>query len=151
MVTIHEVAASLGLTERAVRLRIDALGGMLDAYLRRGPNNELIFTGEAIAILQRLEELRKTSGVSVRQAAAMVRQELEANPGSMVRQTGANQKGEVEVLRELIDELKRERDHWRELALKLQEQLLEAQKPALPSPRERRPWWARGIFKWLWP
>lgn len=150
MATIHEVATTLGLTERAVRLRIDALGGLLDAYLRRGQNNELIFTGEAIAILERLEELRKTAGVSVRQAAAMVRQELEGERISPVRQTTENQRGEVEVLRELIEELKKERDHWREMAIKLQEQLEVVQKLALPAPREHRPWWARGIFKWFW-
>ncbi|MEM4724106.1 MAG: hypothetical protein QXP01_03765 [Candidatus Hadarchaeum sp.] len=75
MATIHEVAVILGLTECAVWLRIDALGGMLDAYLRRRPNNELIFTGKALAMVQRFEGLRKTTSLSARQAAAMVRQE----------------------------------------------------------------------------
>jgi len=40
------------------------------------------------------------------------------------------------VLRELVDELRRDRDHWRTLALDLQDRLL-----ALPSGKERSPWW----------
>jgi len=43
----------------------------------------------------------------------------------------------------LIEELRRDRDHWRELALELQKQVEELQRLALPAPR--RPWWAKFV------
>jgi len=142
MATIREVARSLGLSERAVRLRIDALDGVLDAYLRRGRNNELVFTGEAIAILRRLENLRQGEGIPIRQAAARIREELEGNSVKQLRQTSSNLSAEAlarenALLREMVEELRRDRDHWRELALSLQ--------AALPAPRRRRWfWWPFG-------
>jgi len=137
MATIREVAQALGLSERAVRLRIDALDGVLDAYLRRGRNNELVFTGEAIAILRRLEELRQTEAIPIRQAAARIREELGGNGVEPPRQTLSNPSAEAlarenALLREMVEELRKDRDHWRQLALSLQ--------AALPAPRRRR-WW----------
>ncbi|HDI11456.1 MAG TPA: hypothetical protein ENF77_03905 [Candidatus Acetothermia bacterium] len=139
MATIGEVARILGLSERAVRLRLDALDGAIDAYLRRGPNNTLEFTGEAIGILRRLEELRRTHGIPIRQAAAIVREELLGNGEKPQRQTTSNPSAlevEVRYLRELVEELRRDRDHWREMALSLQ--------AALPAPRPKRRWWPFG-------
>lgn len=139
MATISEVARILGLSERAVRLRLDALDGAIDVYLRRGPNNTLEFTGEAIGILRRLEELRRTHGIPIRQAAAIVREELQGNGEKPQRQTTSNPSAlevEVRYLRELVEELRRDRDHWREMALSLQ--------AVLPAPRPRRRWWPFG-------
>ncbi|MCS7241020.1 MAG: hypothetical protein NZ651_07245 [Candidatus Bipolaricaulota bacterium] len=56
----------------------------------------------------------------------------------------------VEELRRSNEELQRERDYWREMALRLQEQVKELERLALPAPREARPWWGRRLFRWLW-
>lgn len=53
-------------------------------------------------------------------------------------------------VKKLIEELERERDYWREMALRLQEQVKELERLALPAPREARPWWGRRLFRWLW-
>jgi DNA-binding transcriptional MerR regulator len=84
-VTIREVATSLGVSERAVRLRLDALHGILAPHLQRGPNNQLLFTGEAVAILRQAEEVRHRDGVSVKVAAAKLRQS--AQDSESARQT----------------------------------------------------------------
>lgn len=145
MQTIEGVADSLGLSVRGVRLRIDVLDGTLKAYLKRGRNNEILFTGEAMAILRRLEDVRRGESISVRQAASRVREELVGNRVEPVRQPGsiptATPSNEVAVMRELIEELRRDRDYWRDLALRLQDQL------ALPAPkteRRQRWWWPFG-------
>ncbi|MEM3484628.1 MAG: hypothetical protein QXI12_03315 [Candidatus Methanomethyliaceae archaeon] len=159
MLTIDEVAAALGVTERGVRLRIDLLSDVLDAHLRRGPKNQLLFDDGALAVLKRLEEIRRVKGLSLRQAAQAVREELRSSGDEIIEQTATNTtsnnvretEGEIPwSVRKLIEELEKERDYWRGLALKLQEQVKELEKLALPTPKDHRPWWARGIFRWLW-
>jgi len=173
MLTIEDVAATLGITERGVRLRVDLLSDILDAHLRRGPKNQLLFDDSALAVLKRFEEVRRTRGLPLRQAARVLRGEL----GSGLTKDGENTTAqsaserdledtsnkvsvavaEVEASQELpwavkklVEELEKERDYWRDLALKLQEQVRDLERLALPAPREQRPWWARGIFRWLW-
>jgi hypothetical protein len=145
--TIEDVARVLGVSVRGVRLRVDALDGVLDAHLRQGENNRILFDGEGLAILRRLEELRQAASISIRQAASRIRQELEDNSTTPLRQTTSRSTSNLStdavarenaLLREMLDELKRDRDHWRDLAERLQ--------PALPAPKPRRRW-----LGWLWP
>ncbi|MCS7240631.1 MAG: hypothetical protein NZ651_05245 [Candidatus Bipolaricaulota bacterium] len=161
MLTIENVATTLGITERGVRLRVDLLSDILDAHLRRGPKNQLLFDDSALAILKRLEEVRRVDGLSLRQAAMVVRGEVqgqETKGRSLVApMTTANkvkhENGIDEAdwpVKKLIEELERERDYWREMALRLQEQVKELERLALPAPREARPWWGRRLFRWLW-
>ena len=67
--TIQDVAKNLGLSVRAVRLRLDVLDGTLSPLLKRGENNQLIFSGDAVGMLQHLEEIRRSDGISVKAAA----------------------------------------------------------------------------------
>ena len=140
--TIDEVAKVLGVSVRGVRLRVDALRGVIDPHLGQGGNNRLLFDGEALAILRRLEELRKSRAISIRQAASKIREELNGNGELPSRQSELSDTS-TDPLRELVDELRRERDQWRELALNLQKQVEELTARALPAPRRR---WLR----WLW-
>jgi DNA-binding transcriptional MerR regulator len=173
MLTIEDVAATLGITERGVRLRVDLLSDILDAHLRRGPKNQLLFDDSALAVLKRFEEVRRTRGLPLRQAARVLRGELGSGltkDGEDTTAQSASERNledtsnkvsvavaEVEASQELpwavkklVEELEEERDYWRNLALKLQEQVRDLERLALPAPREQRPWWARGIFRWLW-
>ena len=72
--TIQDVAKNLGLSVRAVRLRLDVLDGTLSPLLQRGENNQLIFTGDAVGMLQHLEDIRRSDGISVKAAASILRQ-----------------------------------------------------------------------------
>ncbi|MEM3484701.1 MAG: hypothetical protein QXQ66_09835 [Candidatus Hadarchaeum sp.] len=161
VLTIEDVATTLGITERGVRLRVDLLSGLLDAHLRRGPKNQLLFDDNALVMLKRLEEVRRLDGLSLRQAALVVREELEGHHAkvdggggrtvaSESVKHGVEDFGTDWSVRKLISELERERDYWREMALKLQEQVRELERLALPAPREGRPWWGRRLFRWLW-
>jgi len=120
MVTLDEVARFLGLSKRAVRLRVDALGDMIQAYLARGDRNRLIFRGEAVAILRRLEELRREEGLPIREAADRLRGELgdgEPNSGVFIV---IRPEVEIALVQELLQDVSRERDQWRDYAQALQ-------------------------------
>jgi DNA-binding transcriptional MerR regulator len=173
MLTIEDVAAALGITERGVRLRVDLLSDILDAHLRRGPKNQLLFDDSALAVLKRFEEVRRTRGLPLRQAARVLRDELGSRLTKDEENTTAQSASERDLedtsnkvsvavaeveasqelpwaVKKLVEELEKERDYWRNLALKLQEQVRDLERLALPAPRDQRPWWARGIFRWLW-
>jgi len=118
MATLDDVARLLGLSKRAVRSRVNALGDMLEGHMVRGDRNRLIFKGEAVAILHRLEELRQREGLAIRQAVVRLRGELigdDANSGIYIMI-----KPEVDLLQEALVEAYRERDLWREYAYVLQ-------------------------------
>lgn len=117
-------------------MRRDMLNGVLDAHIKRGDRGELLFTGDALAILQRLEAIRHGEALSVRQAAARIHDELDGNSVKASRQPesdSASPSSDVAILQGIIEDLRRDRDAWRAMATKLQDQ------QALPSPR-------RGIF-----
>jgi len=93
-------------------------------------------------MLDRLEALRKTDGLSVNAAAAKVKEEL-SNGHHDVGQGAST--GEVAVLRELVQELRAEVGRLEEENRWLRERLEELQRLALPAPRRRWFWsWLRG-------
>jgi len=151
MFTIEEAAKAVGLSERQVRRRIEATTPLLSPYLRRGEKNRLLLDQGAIEILRAVED-RRASGRTLDEAKAWVTVSVSGKQGGKLGQEqretasdSAPQSGEVAVLREYIEELKRDRDHWREMAVKLQDQL------ALPMPapeQDARPSW---IFRLLHP
>jgi predicted transcriptional regulator len=141
MVTLDDVARFLGLSKRAVRMRVSALGETLNGYLTRGARNRLIFKGEAVALLRRLEELRREEGLRIQQAADRLKDELgdEDSPSGLciVIQPDV----ETEVLKEVIREICQERDRWRDYAQSLESVLpnelkwLTQTSPVLPEDR----------------
>lgn len=120
MATLEDVARFLGLSKSAVRNRVNALGGALDAYLSRGERNRLIFEGEAVAILRRLEELRESEGLPIQEAAERLKWELsyaDQPPGVYIM---LPTEVESSVIKDVVQELFDERDHWRRYAKMLQ-------------------------------
>jgi len=151
--TINDVAKNLGLSVRAVRLRIDALDGVLDAHLRRGENNQLLFTGEALSILKHLEELRRSDGINVKQAASIVRKteskrlesadpvDVEPAPSSHVnRAANPTSSLDLDVIRELLAEKDRTIARLEADKAQLQARVDQLIPLALPAPR-------RGILR----
>jgi len=144
MFTIEEAARAVGLSERQLRRRIEATAPLLAPHLRRGEKNRLLLDPGAVEILRAVED-RRASGATLADAKAWVAVSISGKQGSEQghdgRETASSsgpQSGEVAVLRELVEELRADRDHWRDLALSLKDQL------ALPAPRvaqrRRLPW-----------
>jgi hypothetical protein len=139
MQTIERVGQSLGLSVRAVRLRRDMLDGVLDAHVKRGEKGALLFNGEALAILRRVEDLRHGESTSVRQAVERVRHEIQGDGVPASRQP-ESASGETAVLRELIEEKERTIRRLEEDNARLQARVDQLLPLALPRPR-------RGILR----
>lgn len=131
MQTIEEVAKVLGLSTRAVYRRLDAFNGKLDRYLTRGINNEILFNSSALALLQRLEDLRTAEGIPIRQAVARISEEVDGKGVRPVREGNGKL---IDVLERQIESLQAENVRlWG---------LVNALTPRLALPRQRGwlPW-----------
>ena len=150
--TIQDVAKNLGLSVRAVRLRLDVLDGTLSPLLKRGENNQLIFSGDAVGMLQHLEEIRRSDGISVKAAASILRKtekerlenadlnNVEAVTLNHVEQAG-NQASNPASGNEWIQALIKEKDRTIERLevenTRLQDRIDQLLPLALPAPRRR--------------
>jgi len=119
MATLKELANALGLSERAVRSRIDALDGLLDDYQRRDKGNRRVFSTEALAILKRLEQLHQDEGLPIRIAAERVREELEDLDEAVEQRAEIQASLVIQYLQTRLVEVAAERDQWREIATTL--------------------------------
>ena len=79
MYTVRELVSVLGLsTENQVRNRIEAIRDLLLPHLRRGPNNQLLLTEEALRLLRDLQALCET-GHTLKEASNILRFNVESN------------------------------------------------------------------------
>lgn len=130
MPTVSDVAKRLGLSERAVRLRVDALRPTVDGYLQRGPNGQVILTDGAWSMLERLEALRQADGITVNAAGEVVRREL-SDGGNGQRQPTSTP--EAEALRLVLDERAKRIAQLEAEVEYLRERLAEMMPLALPA------------------
>jgi len=141
--TIEEVASVLGVSVRGVRLRVDALRDVVAAHLRQGENNRILFDGDAVAVLRRMEELRKATGCSIRQAASRIREELAGNSTDAASQSESQPASSTDALQSENALLRDEVTHLRSEVAWLRARVDELTPLALPRPRR---WfaWIRG-------
>jgi len=122
MATLDDLARKLGISKRAVRFRVDALSDLLEKYISRDARNRLIFTGEAVHLLLRLEELRVEERLPIRQAAVRLRGEIkeqEEEEDTSIDDTIALEI-KLEYLARAVETLRRDRDYWRSVAETMQ-------------------------------
>ncbi len=60
-------------TTNQVRNRIQAIRDVLEAHLRRGPNNQILLTDDGLALLRQLQELYD-SGLTMTEASDVLRE-----------------------------------------------------------------------------
>jgi len=142
--TIEEVASVLGVSVRGVRLRVDALRDVVAAHLRQGENNRILFDGDAVAVLRRMEELRKATGCSIRQAASRIREELADNSTDAASQSELQPTSSMDALQSENALLRDEVTHLRSEVAWLRARVDELTPLALPH---RRSWlrWFRPL------
>ncbi len=134
MVTMDDLAQKLGISKRAVRSRVNALSDLLEKYISRDKKNRLMFTGEAVVILRRLEELRVEERLPIRQAAVRLRDELQQVEDDTSVDDTIGLEIKLEYLVQAVDSLRRNRDYWRSVA--------EAMQSVLPPDRM----WVSKLF-----
>lgn len=141
MYGIEDLKKATGYTDAQVRDRLSLLSPILSQDVHRGKRGKILVGDKILATLRRMAEL-EAQGLSPKDAQAYILEEL--GNGYKDRETafaqGRRTSSEMAVLRELVEELRKDRDSWRALALKLQAQVDELQHLALPAPR-RRWWW----------
>lgn len=118
MLTIKDLADSLGLSESQVRRRIEALDGIIDNHLKRGEKSKIKIDSGGLELLKRLETLHK-EGLTFQKASAEVQDELGDTGSEKVNEKDVNLSvnqreidHKVEAKEEVIQEL---RDRVREL------------------------------------
>jgi len=132
MLKLADVAKTLGLSMGSVYRRLQAFNGDLDRHVRRGSNNELLLDGEALAMLRRIEDIRKAQGISIKRAVIRVQEELDSDHDSPTRiTTGSRDK--------LVEILQRENEHLRQEVIWLREKIDRLTPLALPRGRRRWP------------
>jgi uncharacterized small protein (DUF1192 family) len=141
MYDIREAAGLLGLSPRQVRRRIEETRPLLAPYLRRGPQNRIILTSDAIQLLRAIEDRRK-AGKTLAEAMQEVAEGMQAEASGDLREDRpldppGNAANEVLIkeLRERITFLESEVARLWGLVADLKQTL------ALPAPAQRRPWW----------
>jgi thioesterase domain-containing protein len=133
MSNIQEVTKSLELSTGSVYRRLERFNGDLDKHVKRGSKNELLFDGEALAMLRRVEDIRKAQRISIKRAIITVQQELDGNHDSTTRRT-------TESRDRLVEILQRESKHLRQEVIWLREKIDRLTPLALPRRRGWLPW-----------
>jgi len=86
MITLKTAASQLGLSYQATFRRVSEVRPLIRHDIKRGGNGELLLNGSALAVLERLESLRK-EGRSIREAVSMVTVEMGRNGNGKVENT----------------------------------------------------------------
>ena len=137
MLTMEQAASAVGLSDRQLRRRIEVCRPLLAPFIRRGDKNRVLLDHGAVQVLRAIED-RRATGATLEAAMSYVSDSINSEQGSELeltsRQTSEASSPDIAILRDVIEDLRRDRDEWRTLAIKLQDQ------HALPSPRRR------GIF-----
>lgn len=156
MYTMKDLQRITGFTRDQLRDRLGGLRAIGAQDRARGPRNAILVGDSTLAYLRRIKELEARE-VGPQEALAQIMEEVNGNgkgpkeDNSTVAQSGPQHSqgipdwsAIVDAKDELISELRGDRDHWRTLALSLQQQL------ALPSPeRSQRPRWVYRLMPWL--
>jgi hypothetical protein len=83
MLTIENLTARYGISDRALRRRLDALGPLIAPHIHRGQNNALLFDDGALAILDRLMQVQRETGLGLTEAVERIKSELaHGDPGT---------------------------------------------------------------------
>ncbi len=150
MYTVSDLERATGFTDDQIRDRLRLLEPIFGEEIQRGVRGKILVSDAVLAALRRLADLER-QGLSPKVAVGQVMKELQ-NAGQNYQTTFGEGRGApgteallrvIEELRQELAEVRKDRDHWRELALSLQERLLSL--PALNPPREeaKKRWWQR--------
>jgi hypothetical protein len=143
MHTISSLRKALGLTTtNQVRNRIEAVRDVIEPYLRRGPNNQILLSDDGLALLRQVQELYD-SGLTMTEASDVVRAKalyqhspsVAVSPGFASHPAIPSEGGGAPV-RILQDEIRFLRNRLAELESNA------ARSAAPPLDTAETPWWA---------
>jgi len=134
MLSVSDLTDILGLSDSAVRRRIEALNGVIDPYIKRGKQNKLLIDSSGLNVLRRLEGLRE-EGKTIDEAVAEIEEETgeigrDEATGNTEELTGKHREtsDREALLREQIDQLKDQVKYLRNQVEKKDNKLEEKEK-----------------------
>lgn len=130
MLTIEDLADSLGLSNSQVRRRLRALNGVIDDHVKRGEKSKIKVDSSGLELLRRLETLHK-EGLTFKEASAEIREELgdsavddvnekDVSPSVNQREVEHKVEAKDEVIQELRDRVRELQEDKRELRNQLE-------------------------------
>lgn len=147
MYTRQDLMRILGFSYEQLRVRLGALGhldGVLVGQVQKGPHGRKEYSPAVLNMLQDLSELVNSFNMDLQQAAKEVARKIREDGIQKVGTTVNNStklgdeaalEVKVAMLERVVEDLRRDRDSWKEMAISLKDQL------ALPSPESHRRWW----------
>lgn len=75
MLSVEDLTESLGLSDSAVRRRINALNGVMEEHIKRGKKSKILVDSGGLEILRQLEDLRE-QGLTIQEAVSQIREEV---------------------------------------------------------------------------
>jgi len=116
MMGIADLRERFGLSDKAVRRRLDALSPVIAPFVSRGENNAILLSDAGVAIFDRLIQVERETKRGLRAAAELVISEVqngrepEGKAGANADKPAANRDEVIELLRAQVEDLRRERD-----------------------------------------
>ncbi len=142
MHTINDLRKVLGLeTPNQVRNRIEAIRDLLSAYLRRGPNNQLLVTDTGVGYLRRLQELCDT-GLTLKEASQIIaghREGRDVSINGVSPGMSSNRATRTQSQQDYVETLTDEIRFLRERVVYLEEELINQGKTEAPNSGST--WW----------
>ena len=130
MHSINELQDILGYTSDQLRLRIEKLKPILAETVRRGENNKILVTNNGLEILRRAKQLEE-SNMTLSDIPDKLEKEMDQNQESVSTKSTETDRNLVEEkdkrikdLQARIEELKEDKQYWRNHAEELQQKLL---------------------------
>lgn len=118
MYKIKALAKMYGLSSKQARDRVTALRPLIDAYTHDGKDNAIQYTEQGRAMLDRLLQIERDSGVTIKAAAERVKEEFQDHfPYATHGQADADL---VDRLRELETQLEEQADTYEKRIADLQ-------------------------------
>lgn len=130
MHSINDLQDILGYTSDQLRLRIEKLKPILTEAVRRGENNKILVTDNGLEILRRAKQLEE-SNTPLNQIPDKLEKEMDQNQESASAKSTETDRNLVEEkdkrikdLQARIEELKEDKQYWRNHAEELQQKLI---------------------------
>ena len=130
MHSINDLQDILGYTSDQLRLRIEKLKPILTETVRRGENNKILVTNNGLEILRRAKQLEE-SNIPLNEIPDKLEKEMDQNQESVSAKSTETDRNLVEEkdkrikdLQARIEELKEDKQYWRNHAEELQQKLL---------------------------
>lgn len=145
MKSVRQIKDILGLdTVHQARNRIKAIEEVIQPYMKRGENNEILVGQEGVTILSRLQDLYE-SGLLLSEAAEVIRSDSSPDEVKEIdTDSFTSEKDHKKPETDLLDYLMEEVSFQRELILALASQGDETREPGMDLEEEEE-WWVEWL------